>query len=39
VGSVLGLIVLGLAWELWLPPPRPGGAPLPVPGGTGRPDG
>jgi uncharacterized membrane protein len=25
VGSVLGLIVLGLAWELWLAPLRPGG--------------
>jgi uncharacterized membrane protein len=26
VGSVLGLIVLGLAWELWLAPLRPGGS-------------
>jgi len=26
VGSVLGLIVLGLAWELWLAPVRPGGS-------------
>ncbi|PIT76599.1 DUF2069 domain-containing protein [Limnohabitans sp. B9-3] len=25
VGSLLGLIVLGLAWELWLAPLRPGG--------------
>jgi uncharacterized membrane protein len=25
VASVLGLIVLGLAWELWLAPLRPGG--------------
>jgi uncharacterized membrane protein len=25
VGSVLGLIALGLAWELWLAPLRPGG--------------
>jgi uncharacterized membrane protein len=25
-GSVLGLIVLGLAWELWLAPLRPGGS-------------
>ncbi|HSI52644.1 MAG TPA: DUF2069 domain-containing protein [Ramlibacter sp.] len=25
VGSVLGLIMLGLAWELWLAPLRPGG--------------
>jgi uncharacterized membrane protein len=25
VGSLLGLIVLGLAWELWLAPIRPGG--------------
>ena len=25
VGSVLGLIVLGVAWELWLAPLRPGG--------------
>ena len=25
VGSVLGLILLGLAWELWLAPLRPGG--------------
>ena len=24
-GSLLGLIVLGLAWELWLAPLRPGG--------------
>ena len=26
VGSVLGLIVLGLAWELWLAPIKPGGS-------------
>lgn len=26
VGSVLGLIVLGLAWELWLAPLHPGGS-------------
>ena len=26
VGSLLGLIVLGLAWELWLAPLRPGGS-------------
>lgn len=26
VGSVLALIVLGLAWELWLAPLRPGGS-------------
>lgn len=26
VGSVTGLIVLGLAWELWLAPLRPGGS-------------
>jgi uncharacterized membrane protein len=26
VTSVLGLIVLGLAWELWLAPLRPGGS-------------
>jgi uncharacterized membrane protein len=25
VGSLLGLIVLGMAWELWLAPVRPGG--------------
>jgi uncharacterized membrane protein len=25
-GSVLGLIALGLAWELWLAPLRPGGS-------------
>lgn len=25
VGSLLGLIILGLAWELWLAPLRPGG--------------
>ena len=25
VSSLLGLIVLGLAWELWLAPLRPGG--------------
>ena len=25
-GSLLALIVLGLAWELWLAPLRPGGA-------------
>jgi uncharacterized membrane protein len=30
VGSVLGLIVLGLAWELWLAPLRPGGSWLAV---------
>lgn len=30
VGSVLGLIVLGLAWELWLAPVRPGGSWLAV---------
>jgi uncharacterized membrane protein len=26
VGSLVGLIVLGLAWELWLSPLRPGGS-------------
>ena len=26
VGSLLGLIVLGLGWELWLAPVRPGGS-------------
>jgi uncharacterized membrane protein len=26
VGSLLGLMVLGLAWELWLAPLRPGGS-------------
>jgi uncharacterized membrane protein len=26
VGSLLGLILLGLAWELWLAPLRPGGS-------------
>ncbi|RZJ18082.1 MAG: DUF2069 domain-containing protein [Haliea sp.] len=26
VGSVTGLIVLGVAWELWLAPVRPGGS-------------
>jgi uncharacterized membrane protein len=26
VGSLIGLIVLGLAWELWLAPLRPGGS-------------
>lgn len=26
VASLLGLIVLGLAWELWLAPVRPGGS-------------
>ncbi|RZL92851.1 MAG: DUF2069 domain-containing protein [Variovorax sp.] len=26
VASVVGLIVLGLAWELWLAPLRPGGS-------------
>ena len=26
VGSMIGLIVLGLAWELWLSPIRPGGS-------------
>jgi uncharacterized membrane protein len=25
-GSLLGLIILGLAWELWLAPLRPGGS-------------
>ena len=30
VGSALGLIVLGLAWELWLAPLRPGGSWLAV---------
>ena len=26
LGSMVGLIVLGLAWELWLAPIRPGGS-------------
>ena len=26
VGSLLGLVVLGLLWELWLAPLRPGGS-------------
>ncbi len=26
VGSLLGLILVGLAWELWLAPLRPGGS-------------
>ena len=26
VGALLGLILLGLAWELWLAPIRPGGS-------------
>ena len=26
VGSMVGLIVLGLAWEIWLSPIRPGGS-------------
>lgn len=26
VGSLIGLIVLGLAWEMWLAPIRPGGS-------------
>ena len=26
VGSLLGLIVLGLAWEMWLAPIKPGGS-------------
>lgn len=26
VGSLIGLFVLGLAWELWLAPLRPGGS-------------
>ena len=26
VGSLLGLIVLGFAWEMWLAPLRPGGS-------------
>ena len=26
VGSLVGLFVLGLAWELWLAPLRPGGS-------------
>ncbi len=30
VASVLGLIVLGVAWELWLAPVRPGGSWLAV---------
>jgi uncharacterized membrane protein len=30
VASLLGLIVLGLAWELWLAPLRPGGTWLAV---------
>src|SRR5438105_9732507 len=28
VGSLLALIVLSLAWELWLAPIRPGGSPV-----------
>jgi uncharacterized membrane protein len=28
VGSLAGLIVLGLAWEMWLAPLRPGGSVL-----------
>ena len=28
VGSLLGLMALGLAWELWLAPLRPGGSSL-----------
>ena len=28
VGSLVGLIVLGLAWEMWLAPLRPGGSML-----------
>ena len=28
VASLLGLIVLSLAWELWLAPVRPGGSPV-----------
>ena len=28
VGSLIGLIVLGLAWEMWLAPLRPGGSVL-----------
>ncbi|MEY4561266.1 MAG: hypothetical protein RLZZ618_543 [Pseudomonadota bacterium] len=28
VGSLLGLILLGLVWELWLAPLRPGGSAL-----------
>lgn len=30
VGSAMGLIALGLAWELWLAPLRPGGSWLAV---------
>ena len=30
VASLLGLIVLGLAWELWLAPVRPGGTLLAI---------
>ena len=30
VGAVVGLIALGLAWELWLAPVRPGGTWLAV---------
>ena len=30
VGSLLGLIVLGLLWELWLAPIRPGGSLLAI---------
>ena len=26
LGSMVGLIVLGLAWEMWLAPIRPGGS-------------
>lgn len=28
VGSLIGMILLGLAWELWLAPLRPGGSML-----------
>jgi uncharacterized membrane protein len=28
VGSLLGLIVLGIAWEMWIAPLRPGGSSL-----------
>jgi uncharacterized membrane protein len=28
VGSLLGLIVLGVAWEMWIAPLRPGGSSL-----------
>ncbi|MBP6504381.1 MAG: DUF2069 domain-containing protein [Rhodoferax sp.] len=30
VGSLIGMILLGLAWELWLAPLRPGGSWLAV---------